>query len=295
MKKHALRSKSILVSLAVIAISRAWPGFTELVSEYPETYVIMNELIHMALRLMTKTALRWRRPDYKSLGAVVVAVLVSACSSVPQKLDPKLFYRKDLPFCVAGVQCHEGVAVLPRMSSYEIEIAPKGDANIDLLLVTSCHREESFEKTSSGWFIFAKKNKFKYFYTPVPGIEDDGLCSLRVNTYEKALGRHSWSVIRFEHPKYRLPAQLTCNGSVSQVGGVSICQSKAGLVERIKFSEPVMVVGDAECPPMKRVGDSYEFESKIGECGYTFRTSDGRIHDMLSVGYEGVLVRSEEK
>lgn len=225
---------------------------------------------------------------------VMLAWLIVGCASVPQQLNPDLFYRRDLPFCVENLGCYEGVMVLPRQPTYAIEVAPKGDANIDLLLATTCHREDTFEKTSSGWFVFASKKRFKYFYTPIPGIEDDGLCALMLNTYEKDKGRHAWSFIKFEHPRFELAASLSCNGVIKTFHGVSVCQSKAGLTQRIIFPEPVMIEADPGCPVPKRQGNGYEWAVKKGECGYTFRGQSGRLHDLTALGYEGVLVRDEK-
>ncbi len=214
---------------------------------------------------------------------------------MPQKLDPDYFYRRDLPICLGDDVCYEGVTVLPRRSSYEFDIAPKGDANIDLLLVTSCAREESFEKTASGWWIFQKKNRFKYFYNPLEGLEDDGDCSLTISTFEKDKGRHAWSRIVFEHPKYALPATLYCNGQVIKANGVSICQSKVGLRQQIKFPERVMIEADKGCPmPVKGSSSAYEWGMGDRECGYTIRGESGKLHSLLTLGYSGVLVRESK-
>ncbi|TXH08654.1 MAG: hypothetical protein E6R04_10230 [Spirochaetes bacterium] len=278
---------NFLIALAALAI----PGFHEIAGDNPLTAIILTTVINVLLRLWTKEPVQM--PDKKNIIPLFfLSLLISACAGVPQRLDPNLFYKRDLPLCVTGVGCYEGTTVLPAQTTYEIEIAPKGDANIDLLLVTSCHREESFEKTASGWFIFQKKTKFKYFYTPAVGIEDDGDCSLMVNTYEKLLGRHSWARLRFEHPKYQLDARLSCNGEFKQAHGVSVCQSKAGLAQRIRFDEPVMFEWDEKCAIPKKAQDgSYEIPVSVGECGYTVRSQSGKLHDLLTIGYEGVLVR----
>lgn len=236
-----------------------------------------------------------RKNDRNVITLGLLLVLLSACTSVPQTLDPDKFYKRDLPFCVGTSSCYEGTTVLPRQDQYELDIAPKGEANIDLLLVTTCHREDSFEKTSSGWFIFQKKSRFKYYYTPVKGIEDDGDCSLVMNTFEKDKGRHAWARIRFEHPKYQLPATLSCNGVTASVKGVSVCQSKAGLAQHIRFAEPVQIEWDKNCAIPKKAPDgSYELAITLGECGYTVRNQAGQLHDLLTIGYEGVLVRGEQ-
>lgn len=226
---------------------------------------------------------------------LVLVLTITACTSVPQRLDPEQFYRRDLPFCVDNLGCFEGVTVLPKRSSYTFEIEPKGGADIDLLLVTTCHREDSFEKTDTGWWIFKNKKRFKYFYSPVPGIEDTGMCPLRINTYEKEKGRHSWSLIFFEDPKFEMNAAVTCNGKVMTFNGVSACQSKVGLIQRISFGRPVQWGTPPEgCAAPKYVKTGlYELEFKRGECVHVIRDAQDRFHQFGTVGYEGVLIREE--
>jgi hypothetical protein len=42
--------------------------------------------------------------------------------------------------------------------------------------------------------------------------------------------------------------------------------------------------------PMK-VGDVYQWSIDKGECLYIADSQDGRKHSMMTVGYEGVLIR----
>lgn len=237
----------------------------------------------------------------------VGALMLVGCSSIPQKLNPDVRYRNDLPFCVEGYGCFEGVTVLPRLPQYKFEISPKGDANVDLLVVTTCNRNKSFERTDPGIFwgtlnyfgkIFGKKKEgFTYLYVPIPGKEDDGDCALMLQTYEKDKGRHAWSFIRFEHPKYQLPATLFCDGEIRPFNGVSICQGKTGLTQWVKFPEKVMIEpGITEkgqpCSVPKRdsTGD-YAWKITNEECGYTIRGESGRLHDLTATGYTGEVIR----
>lgn len=228
----------------------------------------------------------------------LICLTLVGCSSVPQKLDPDKFYRRDLAFCEKSIGCFEGTAVLPFQKLYAFEIAPKGDAVIDLLVLNTCHREESIERPQKSsldsfkGFLGLKKEGFRVEYVPTLGVEDDGDCTVRISTFEKEKGRHAWSVVRLKHEKYALPATLYCNGQVKEEQGVSICQSKAGLSQRIQFQEPVMIEADKNCAVPKRVGEYlYEWPISLGECGYTIRGRSGMAHDLLAIGFEGLLVR----
>lgn len=227
--------------------------------------------------------------------ALLVALLLPGCGGLtPQKLDVENYYRRDMPFCTSGSGggCFEGMTTLPKQSSYTFELSPKGSDSPDLMIVTTCHRNKSYEKTTSGWFIFQKKSRFRYTYVPIPQIEGDGDCSLVFNTFEKA-GAHAWAVILFEDPKYQLPMTVYCDGDVTQANGVAGCQSKEGLKQGIEFSERVMIEPDKGCPlPARNGGKVYEFPIKYKECGYTIRGESGRKGTLFTIGYRGELVRN---
>jgi hypothetical protein len=243
--------------------------------------------INIVLRFITKTHV-----------ALFVALFIVGCAGIPQKLDPDKFYKRDLPFCVKDIGCYEGTAVIPKKDYYEFEVAPKGNALVDMLVLDSCHREftrEGNEKSYLDFFakIFGKKREgYKIHYTVIPGIEDDGDCSVRINTFEKEKGRHAWGIIRIQHEKYQLPALVYCNGEIRKEVGVSICQSKAGMTQQIRFDEAVMIETDKGCSPMRRKASGlYEWEISNGECGYSIRSQSGLVHDLLTVGYTGLLIR----
>jgi len=227
--------------------------------------------------------------------ALFFSVIMCGCSTIPQKLDPKKFYRRDLPFCVENLGCFEGVTVLAKRDSYKFEVEPKGGADIDLMVATTCHREDSTESTESGWFIFQSNNKYEYTYRPVAGKEDTGDCPLRINTYEKDKGRHAWAMIYFEHPKFKMPATVTCMGRVYNYNGVSVCQSKRFLSQRIRFPWPVQWGTPAKhCAEPERVSSGvYDIKPDIGECVYVIRSEKNLKHLFATISYEGILIRSQ--
>lgn len=213
--------------------------------------------------------------------------LLLGCASTQQVLDPKLFYKRDVEIEVNGLK-YEGVTVVPHSQKYDLTLRPKGD--LDLILLRSCHREYSGEKISSG---FLSSRVFKYSYAPVPGLEDKGACPLRVDVYESAKGRHSWALIDFETPDLTIPGKMVCNGEIKGFNGVSICQGKTKTIQRVEFYEPVRFAPAAEgCgAPKKLSSNLYEFDLSLGECLYYFDTRDGKMGRLITIGYEGVLVR----
>jgi hypothetical protein len=298
------RSKVILLNLGLFALVRLWPEAGARVCQNEQLILEIVIMINVLLRLITKEKLMVKNDR----GTIVLGLLLLVgCSSVPQQLDPQIKYRNDLPFCLENFGCFEGVTVLPRMPTYKFEIAPKGNAKIDLLVVTTCNRNKTFEPGDPGFFwgvlegfskFFGKKREgMKYLYVPIPGKEDDGDCPLVLHTYEKELGRHAWAMIKFEHPKYELPATLFCDGDTINFGGVSLCQGKTGLTQWARFPEPVMIEPGVtekgeKCPmPKKDDTGDYAFRIAKDECGYTVRGISGRYHDLTTTGYVGEVIR----
>jgi len=147
--KPAWQSLTIIVNLALFVLAWIKPDWAGRVCGNPELAIQVIALANLVMRFKTKKAVRMMKPKLNIVAPLLLLIL-AACGSVPQKLDDNKFYRRDLPFCVEGYGCFEGVTVLPKQSSYTFDVAPKGDANIDLMISTSCSREDSFEKTATG-------------------------------------------------------------------------------------------------------------------------------------------------
>jgi hypothetical protein len=224
----------------------------------------------------------------RALAAACAALVLSSCASlVSQRLSPDVFYKRDMRMKINGKD-YVGVAVPPRADSYEIEIETVGDIN--MLTVTSCHREQVFEEPTKGWF--KAGNKFKYSYRPVKGVEDGRGCLLDIGSYERNKGRHQWASVDFVTMTETVPATLTCDGEVRQAGPVSICQAKAGLVQRIRFDRPMRVSPDEGCKVMATADEFvYEYEMPRSECTFYFGDKDGNFHRLTTLGYESIFVR----
>lgn len=299
LEKAPHRSKTILFNLGCVllvgCLKHWFPDIETFLCGKADLIIMILATINLALRWVTKQPIRG--------SALLIALILSGCTSVPQQLNPEVKYRNDLPFCVEGYGCFEGVTVLPRLPQYKFEFAPKGDASVDLLVVTTCNRNKTFEPGDKGFvwdflgLFGGKKKGLKYLYIPLEGKEDDGDCPLIIHTYEKSGGRHAWAMVRFEHPKYTLPATLYCDGDTLRFGGVSLCQGKKGLIQWARFPEPVMIKPGvtekgAPCPmPVRDDTGDYAWRIAQDECGYTVKGISGRLHDMTTTGYVGEVIR----
>lgn len=225
-------------------------------------------------------------------GAVAItAPLFISCSSIPQQLEQNTFYKRDLKFTVNG-QAIDGSGVVDENSQYEIQLASKD--TVAMLLIRSCHREQTFEKVgcqSSGLFGLGSKTCFKYSYSPVSDIETNRVCPLRLEAYDSEDGKHGWGLLDFRSDKFQVPFRLSCNGVVSDERGVATCQGRVEAVQRISFSEPIRFAESPNCEKPQKVDDSYEIKVSKGECLYMFDTKDGRLGRLLILGFDGILVR----
>jgi len=215
-----------------------------------------------------------------------------------QELDPKVYYRHDMKVWVDGVYS-EGTIVVPKKPSYQIKLEAAG--KLDILKIISCHRETAVQG-SSGFLVSNKTYSFQY--VPIPGIESEKPCPLRLEGYEEKHGRHSWAIVDFQENKHQLPATVLCNGSFYQFKGVSICQSRQGLLQMIQFPSPVKVKIVSKIEGRSVQGDNcklkepedkktWAFEMPNRECYFAFLELEPpfRTHRFTTVGFEENPIR----
>lgn len=222
-------------------------------------------------------------PD-KLLFALVL-FLATGCGSVPLKLNPTVLYKRDMSISFGG-QSYVGTAVLPESQNYQITFETKG--KLDLLTITTCHRELTAENLSGGLF---GKNRYTFNYSPIPGIEDE-YCPIDIGGYEALKGRHSWGFIDLKTRDVSVSAVLRCNGEIQNTNGVSLCQSKQGLIQKIEFQEEMAAGNSGFCPKMKSEDlKHYEFEVGEGVCVYKFKSRNGEYHRLTSIGYQDIVLK----
>lgn len=178
----------------------------------------------------------------------------------------------------------DGVLVIPSAKRHDFKVVAKGP--MSLYTFTSCHREVAIENMAK---------EAQGFFTPVPGIEDVGGCAVELGGYDKKNGKHSWGFVDFETSEANLPAVMKCNGEVVNSKGVSVCQSRAGLYQRIEFPVPV-VTATASCGKIipKEEDKVLEFALPKGQCVFAIREKGGgRMHRLTTIGYESILIRGE--
>jgi len=231
---------------------------------------------------------------------LILSILLAGCSSVQQKLDPKMMYPRDLRYVVNEIE-YEGVNTIPWAPRYEITILPRAEMTM-VAFVTSA-RSHIFTPKAKGW-TWGSDNSFEYV-NPDNGVgayipsELEKNSPLQIDAYSKETGQHSWAFMDFCDPANKLDATLVCNGGVveSKNGcGVSTCQSRSGLLQKISFLEPVYADPDKECALPKQKDNGYTWELHTGQCVYAFVGRDSlAVHRATFIGYEGILVREIEE
>lgn len=223
----------------------------------------------------------------------LLALSFAGCSNVNQSLNPDTYYRRDIKVTVNGVK-FKGVGVPLPASKYEMEIESKGVIN--MLTITTCHREVQIEQDDPGWF--EKGNKVKYTYIPVSGLEDGKSCLMEIGVFEQKKGRHGWALLDFRVGPESVQAELTCDGKKEKTAPVSICQSREGLLQRIKFDRKMKVLPDLEKPQCTVMetsdsGFTYDFLAAPGECVYYFGDQNKNFHKLTVAGFQSILIRED--
>ncbi len=230
---------------------------------------------------------------------IIVATLLSACTTLPPALNPALEYERDLSFTVSIWQSnkwsesksHKGYAIIPKADKYRIELFAEGQAH--MMTLSSCHREIKTPnpEKQGGWFQ-AKRYVFEFAADDL--IEVGKPCPLSLGIFDKEKGRHGWATIIVDHEDAKLKAETRCNGAKKDNLTTSYCQTRAGLLQVITFDRPVAVGFYSGCE-LKNPTDQKTFIYKMpkGQCVFHFFDAlDERIeHAHYTFGYEASVIR----
>jgi hypothetical protein len=128
-------------------------------------------------------------------------------------------------------------------------------------------------------------------------IEKEGGCPLRFTALTKDTPKHSWGYVDFQTPDASMPAAIYCDGNVVQSDGVSICQSKKGLTQEIKFHSEVKVSKATSCDfdSKNDIDKNFRYTMPEGECVFVFRETSGqrRFHRLTTIGYDQIILKDK--
>lgn len=201
--------------------------------------------------------------------------LLTSCAS-HQLMDPAKLYKKEVAMNVNGISS-VGMHAQSKSPAYKIIFELHKES---VVKITTCHREETFREVGK---------RLEYLYRPVEGLENVGYCPLLLGAFDRD-GAHSWGMIDFQDNE-TLPATIGCNGASYKNVGISVCQSRSGLIQTIKFDGPVKALSAEDCA-VAETEDSkfFTIEASRDSCEYLF-TDGEKEHRMTLFGYDEVYIK----
>lgn len=196
---------------------------------------------------------------------VLLMLFFTACVETASVSKPPAFPRATLPFTVETIS-YTGTAVVQRRTSQKITATiPKGTP---YFFISTCHREIPFDNPGT---------TVTYTYIPVYLLENSSSCLTKMTAISPQ-GVASIGFIDFTSEE-DLPYRVHCNGLSTDVNGVSFCQSRAGLIQKVSFTKTTVALQAQGCEPMGGDGFSFTFSLSPGLCIYAFKsgTQYGRL------------------
>jgi hypothetical protein len=213
---------------------------------------------------------------------LLVIFMFSSCAKVSTIPTIDKVYKMDL-FMSSGAQEGMGTLMLPRQDSYAIQV--ESDGKINLLTFRTCSREISVQDPRQG----LSRKRFTIKYTPNE-VERSGVCQSEVMALNIG-GQNSLGFIDYQDADTTLPAENICGGITEKTIGVSICQEREGMLEKIKFDVEVMA-DPTDCILDKTRGREFTYSIKRGRCIMAFIEvkKPNRVHRLTTLGYQELLM-----
>lgn len=234
------------------------------------------------------------------------AMALSGCSALPgffstifggstelSTRTPIYVYRADLILTIDGAW-FDGVGVT--ILDGEKIITIDSQINLDRIEVETCARQEVCQNNKYCSSNFSVQNDWwgnpgrhaTYTFTP-SDVEKTESCPLHIKVYDKKV-LAAWGFIAFRNGE-SLPGHFTCNGEGVTYAGHSVCQTKAGLIQRLTFLSPIEDFdADKECNLKKLDEKTFEIRPSLGLCTAKFY-SEKKWHGLDIIGYDEVITR----
>jgi hypothetical protein len=240
------------------------------------------------------------------LTAAIAACLISlsgcATPGLQTQLSSNEVYKLNLASTVNSYY-FEGYGVVPSSPSKSYEIKITSATDIDAIIINTCAREEVIESALQisrfGKWLERKKT-LALVYTP-NDLESTGLCLMQVGTFNRnEADANASAIFDFEDATATLPGLSVCNGdNVSGTHGVTFCETRAGLMQRVSFPVPVIAATtnvSADCKVDQEASSdktAYDFRTPRDLCVFRYSelTSPFRQHRHVSRGYTKVKIR----
>lgn len=179
-----------------------------------------------------------------------------------------------------------GVAALPQYKEYNLSFHWPTEAS--LINVSNCSFDvQSYNLLDGGY-------SYTVIYKPIDDLKEIAPCLMEVVALDRETGEHSWATIDFNVNEQLEFISLCGEDTQGFSLGNAVCQSRSGLLARVKFKEPVLIREEDGCPGLLEVGDNvYEYSIALGSCMYVFlgKTSE-KFGRLTTIGYNSFMIRS---
>lgn len=209
------------------------------------------------------------------------AIFFCACSTLgqsPLSLNPNSTYKKNMSVIVNGKSAN-GMIAVPVDDTYTLDLNFK--TKMEVVRIKTCHKEIVYEDYKSN----------RFFVGAVKQLENVGFCPIEIDALDLA-GHNESAIVEFENET--LKAAVNCNGEFEKTNGVSVCQSKVGLTQRITFFEKVK--GESltdDCANISGSAYFFEFEMPKSTCVFLFKSEAGKsFHRLTTFGYTDILMKN---
>tara|TARA_R100001509_G_C4793939_1_gene190750 strand:- start:56 stop:742 length:687 start_codon:yes stop_codon:yes gene_type:complete len=216
----------------------------------------------------------------KIIIGLLVFILWSCSPQSLQKIKSKALYKRNLSFAVNG-ESFRGIGVPKKNKSYKIEI--QAPFNLDYVKIESCHREHILENAYIKKRILKNRKKYEFVYKPI-GIEKE--CILILTVLSKK-GKYHFGQVAFNTKEYKAKALNYCNGKTIKSDGVSMCQSKKGLIQLIEFENQMKPQSNCEIHSVD--GKVFKYDITAGDCVFLF-LGRNKLHKLVTWGYEDFIL-----
>ena len=212
--------------------------------------------------------------------SLLILFSVSSCVNQGGTIPVGTEFKRTMEIEVNGIK-GVGDLVVPPAMRYNIKI--KVNERSDEVNLVSCHRHIQIEKEG-----FRGRKKHDFSFDADSEFENSGYCPIHITSLDRG-GAHEWAIIEIRNRK--LGAGLFCNGEISAVTGVSICQAMVGLRQRITFLREVTSASVDGCGSVETSDDlSFYFTPDTGFCSILFYDASTKERHRLTVfGYNEIM------
>jgi hypothetical protein len=217
------------------------------------------------------------------IAMVLTSFLLIGCSSLQQH-ETSAHYKRALQVSVNGIK-FAGVGVAAFSNSYKIVVI--NHKKMDFLSIQSCSRSIDIEGPYFKKRVMKNRKEYHFTYSP---LDFERECLLQFIVADKD-GEHTVSTIAFEPKDAKLKADIDCNGVPTLATGESLCQSKAGLLQRITFGKSVLA--SKGCGFAIRSAKEFKFPLPLGDYQCVFMDENQEMFVFRGYGWNRILLLSE--